>query len=448
LPQKILQTILLITWAALSIGTVARGEDALPPQVQSKSLRGAEPISLRGAEALTLSQVQTIALRQNRDVLEAQLEVSKTEANLKSVITTRFPQILAIAFVGQQVTEDHQGTTKYPQNVAALPGIFQPVTQQYRLGLQVQEATIRMRIAQQRLRLAKQQTVAAVKRLYLSMVALQSATVSLQQNFEFLGELERYVKFEFEKGSVLPSDLLLVQARVARADFEVDQAKDDLITLGQTLNRLLGRPPLSQVVLREESMTPFIEVNEDATIAEAVAKRPELEEIKLNVSRSHLESKIELSRYIPDISIGGLGSFSHFFNPPLPNSLVSVGFLGVWEPWDWGRRIQLSKEADREMKQSKIKLLDSADSVAISADKARRALKVAVKEVKAGALAESSTQEQLRIANRRFKVGAALLKDVLEAQTAYAKAITENVKAKSDFATVRVDLDEALGRDF
>lgn len=445
--QKILLIILLITSTALSLGNVAFGQDAPPLQGQSISLPGAEPASLRGAEALSLSQAQTIALRQNRDVLEAQLEVSKTEANLKSVITTRFPKILGIAYIGQQVTEVH-GTGKYPENLAVLPGVFQPVTQQYRLGLEVQEARNRARIAQQRLRLTKQQTVAAVKRIYLSMLALQSATAGLARNLDFLVELERYVKFEVEKGSALAVDLLLVQAREAHADFELDQTRDDLITLGETLNRLLGRSPQSKIILTEEPATTFTDINDSATISEAIAKRPELAELKLDVSQHHLESKIELSRYIPDISVGALGSFSRYFNPPLPNSLVSIGFLGVWEPWDWGRRIQLSKEADRAMQQSKVKLLDFTDSVAISADKARRALKVSVKEVKAGALAESSTQEQLRVVDQRFKVGSALLKDVLEAQSAYVTAIADNVKAKTNFATVRVDLDEALGRDF
>jgi outer membrane protein TolC len=100
------------------------------------------------------------------------------------------------------------------------------------------------------------------------------------------------------------------------------------------------------------------------------------------------------------------------------------------------------------MRRANVKLLDLTDSVAINADKARRAISVAQKEAKAGVLAQSSTEEQLRVVDQRFRVGAALLKDVLEAQTGYTNAIAENVKAKTDLAAARVDLDEALGRDF
>jgi outer membrane protein len=422
-----LQAVLSITVAVLTITGAAAGEDLSLRQLKT---------------SVSMNEAQAIALKQNRDVLEASLEVRRTEATLKSVVATRFPKILALAFTGQQFNSN------YGWDTAVLPGVLQPLTQQYRLDLQVRDASLQMQTARQHLRLTKQHAVAEVKRSYLSMLAQQSAILSFEQDLVFLNELERYVDSEVQKGAALPVDLQLVQARVARADFEVDRAKYDLNTLGQTLNRLLGRPPLAKMDLIEEPITAVIEMNENATIDEALAKRPELAEVKFDVHRSHLKSKIELSRYIPDISVGVLGTFSHNFNPPFPGTFTAIGFTGVWEPWDWGRRIQLNKESDRAMRQSKLKLLDLSDSIAIDADKARRAMKVAEKEAKAGALAQTSTQEQLRVVDQRFKVGAALLKDVLEAQAAYTQAIAENVKAKTDLAAAQVNLDEALGRDF
>ena len=81
-----------------------------------------------------------------------------------------------------------------------MSGAFQPITQQYRLGMEVRSATLNVRIAQQRLRLAKQRSVAEVKNLYLSMLALQSAISSLEKNWEFLNHLDRYVQAEVKEG--------------------------------------------------------------------------------------------------------------------------------------------------------------------------------------------------------------------------------------------------------
>jgi outer membrane protein TolC len=428
--------------ATSQAATTAPTRATSPTTARTISLSDAQPILRGQSQPMALSDAQSLALRQNPDILQATLEVNRSTATLKSIIAQRYPKILGLAFVGQQVTEN------FPRDVAALPGVFQPVTQQYRLGLEVREATLGVRVSEQRLRLAKQRTVAEVKTLYLSMLALQSSVASLQTNFEFLLELERYVRAEVHRGAALPVDSMIVQARVARADFEVDKAKDDLNTMGQNLNRKLGRPPLAEVILVDEPIAPLNETNEDDQISEAMNKRPELSELRLNIHRSNLLGKVQLSGYIPDISFGATGIFSRSFDISLPRSFVGVGFLGVWEPWDWGRRIQLSKELNARMRQEKIKLKDTAEAVSIDVDKARRDLRLAAKEAKAGAMAEESTQEQLRVVHRRFIAGAALLKDVLEAQTAYTRAVAENVKAKTDIAAARVELDESLGRDF
>ncbi len=409
-------------------------------------LRADQPISLRASKTLTLNDAQNMALKENREVIEATLEVSQTSARLKAAITQRYPKILALAFIGQQVTSGNSG--RYGENFAALPGVFQPVTQQYRLGMQVEQASLNVRIAQQRLRLAKQRTVADVKRLYLNMLALQSAIRSLEKNFEFLQELARYLHAEVRRGSALSVDSMVVDARVAKADYEVDKAKDDINTMGQNLNRLLGRQPLSEIILLDEQVLPLRETPENEQIAEALAKRPELSELKSNSRRSNLEGKVQMSGYIPDVSFGATGIFSRNLDITLPKTFVSIGFLATWEPWDWGRRIQLNKEALDKMRQERIKLHDKSDSVSIEVDKARRDVKLADKEVKAGTMAEESTREQLRVVHKRFLVGAALLKDVLEAQSSYTQAVAENVKAKTDMTTARVALDQALGRDF
>lgn len=424
---------------ALSIGNAVLGKTLLTAQAQPVFLHGPQPLSL------SLGEAQAIALKQNPDVLKAALEVNKSSALLKAIMTERYPKLLALTFVGQQL---NSAGGKYPEDFVAVPGAFQPITQQYRLGMEVRAATLSVRIAQQRLRLTKQHSAAEVKNLYLSMLALQSSVSSLEKNFEFLQQLEQYVQAEVNRGSALTVDALVVQARVARADFEVEKAKVDLNTMGQTLNRLLGRPVRAEIALVDEPVAPVAESNEDDQISQAFKQRPELNELKFNIHRTNLEGKILLSRYIPDISFGAAGIFSRNFNFTFPRTYAAVGFLGVWEPWDWGRRIQLSKETNSRMQQEKIELNDTANAVSIAVDKARRDVKLADKEAKAGGLAEKSTKEQLRVVHRRYIAGSSLLKDLIEAESDYTKAIAENVKAKTDMSAARVELDEALGKDF
>jgi outer membrane protein len=404
-----------------------------------------EPVTMeatQSAQAMTLHDVQVLALQRNRDVSRAILEVTKTEAGLRAVETTRYPSILGIAFIGQQVTQDT------PQNLAVLPGIFQPVTQQYRLGMQVQQARLLVQIAKQQLRLAKQNAVAEVKKTYLRMVALKSAIKSREQNLAYLRTLVGYVDAEVRRGQALKVDLMVVQAKEATAEYELDRDSDELITAAQTLNQLLSRPLRAAIEVSDERGVLEPVGNNDNAATQAVARRPEIARVRFAAQRSLLESKVTLARYIPDISFGATGIFSRKLDITLPRSFVSIGFLGVWEPWDWGRRIDQAKVARREHSQSLIELSDISDKVSVEADNAQRVQKVVEKELRAAQLTMVSAEEQLRVADKRYRAGATLLKDVTEAQAAYSEAISQNVKAKADYATSQVEVDRAIGRDF
>lgn len=411
-------------------------------QASQSSQSPQSPLSSQSGSSLTLHDVEILALQHNREVSRAALEVSKSEASLRAVQTTRYPTILGIAFIGQQVTQSA------PQNLAILPGVFEPVTQQYRLGMQVRQAKLLVQIAKQQLRLTKQNAVADAKKTYLRMVALRSAIKSREQNLAYLRTLVGYVDAEVKRGAALRVDLMVVQAKEATAEYELARDSDDYITAAQTLNQLLDRPLKAIIeVADDRSMLEPVVANESAA-AQAVARRPEVARLRFSAERSYLEQKVLISRYIPDISFGATGIFSRKLDITLPRSFISIGFLGVWEPWDWGRRIDQSKVAKRERMQSLVELSDVSDKVSVEADNAQRVQRVVEKELRAAQLTMVSAEEQLRVADKRYRAGATLLKDVAEAQAAFSDAISKNVKAKTDYATSQVEVDKAIGKDF
>jgi outer membrane protein TolC len=392
--------------------------------------------------ALSLHDIETLAVKRNREVQQANLEVSKMEAALRAVQTRRLPSINSLTFWGQQVDSG------YKQNLASLPGVFEPVTQQYRIGMQIQQAKIDLSIARQKLRLAKQSAVAQVKTTYIRMAALKSAIVSREQNLAFLMTLQGYVESENKRGSALKVDVLSINSKRARAEFELERDRDEFITLTQILNRLLDRALNTPFEITQMQFVVHPEIESQFAIFQAKASRPELAQLKFDAVRLELERKIEKSLYMPDISIGGTAIFSRNLDITLPRTFASVGFLGIWEPWDWGRRFDLARVAERQRQKALVELDDMSDKVSIEVDNARRALKVVEKQVEAASLAETSAAEELRIANRRYQAGAAVLKDVTQAESEYSSAIAENVQAKSNYANAEVELDRTLGKDF
>ncbi|MBU6455123.1 MAG: TolC family protein, partial [Cyanobacteria bacterium REEB67] len=260
-----------------------------------------EPLaqSAQTAQAqLSLADVQSMVLKRNRDVLRARLEVSKGEAALKAVQATQYPSINVFAFEGAQAAP------RSGNNLAVLPGVFQPVTQLYRIRLQVHQAQIALNVARQQLRLSKQNAIAEAKKIYLKTVSLQSAVISRQENLAFLRTLVGYVTAEVKRGAILQVELLTAEAREAQAEYELERDSDDLITAHQSLNRLLDRPLQTEITAIEEPFAPKSEQSAEAVMTQAVIRRPEVTNLKLNASKFRLEEKVALSRYIPDLSVG------------------------------------------------------------------------------------------------------------------------------------------------
>ncbi|MBS1991522.1 MAG: TolC family protein [Cyanobacteria bacterium SZAS LIN-3] len=371
----------------------------------------------------------------------ATIEISRLKAAKRAVEAQRLPAVNGLIFTGKQLNGQNKG------NLALLPGVFQPITQQYRLSLQLSEANLDLQMAQQKLRLAKQSAVAEAKKTYMAMVAITSEIAAREQNLAFLNELENYTAAEVNKGAALKVDLMVVQARKAKAEYELDKDRDILETTGQTLNRLLDRPVKTAIVVRQEQSG-----NQDIDSAEALklalANRPEIALLRLGIARSSKERRVENSRYIPDISFGATAIYSRNLDISLPRNFLSVGFLGLWEPWDWGRRYQVGMMAEQTGRERKVELSDLQDRISVEVDNDRREVGVARKGLTAAHLLAKSQEELLRITTRRYKVGAAVIKDLSDAQASYMEAVSESARAESALASSEIELDRAMGVDF
>src|SRR5215471_5740795 len=152
-------------------------------------------ISSPSDEILTLDQAIALALLENHVVRGAELEAGKTGDILAATRTSRLPSMEAFSLAGEQFVEPTQvpnplstifpgvgpffsvGIQRRPTNIFA-GLILQPLTQQYRLGLNVEQAKLARNTERERLRLVKQSTIDRVKQTYYGILQTQSALES------------------------------------------------------------------------------------------------------------------------------------------------------------------------------------------------------------------------------------------------------------------------------
>ncbi|HMV85816.1 MAG TPA: TolC family protein, partial [Blastocatellia bacterium] len=99
------------------------------------------------------------------------------------------------------------------------------------------------------------------------------------------------------------------------------------------------------------------------------------------------------------------------------------------------RTIEQAEQAERE----------TESAVIVEVNSQFRKLQQAQRLLAIGRLAEETAREQLRVASNRYTAQAALLKDVLHAQTALADANHQYNQALLAFWTARADFEKAIG---
>ena len=426
-------------------------------------------MSLSAQERLSVEDAVRLALDHSRSLKAASLEIDRAAENVSVAKTGRLPQLSVLTIGGQLLTRPGltlpegslgrlaDGSVIPAANTtveaARRPGAFlfaqvnQPLTQLRRIGLQIDIAKTGEQLSEAQLQLSKQQIANQVRRTYYEIVQTESEIESAEESIRFYRDLDQLTLRYLRQETVLQSDVLDVQARFAQAQYQAAVLNDSLTTQKEQLNQLLGRP-----IDTGFSIDPMLELAADTPEASqagaaALKSRPELKQAHLEEKRADLERREKISEYLPDVSLNA--TYFSLFNvsSALPGNLSSVGFQVQWEPFDWGRKKHQAAEKAEAAEEARVQTEDLAAKIQIEVHAAIRRLEEARQFVAVCRLAQESTRETVRIERVRYDQQAALLKDVLQAQSAKGNADDQVRKALAAFWSARADLQKAMGQD-
>jgi outer membrane protein len=133
------------------------------------------------------------------------------------------------------------------QPSAYMAGLMaQPLTQQYRIHLNISMHGVLRDITQEQLRGKRQSVVNDVKRLYFGILQTQSSLESVEENIRFLRELDRLRGRYLREQVVLESESLEVKARLPQAEQDQILLRNNLAIQKEQLNELVGRNILTE----------------------------------------------------------------------------------------------------------------------------------------------------------------------------------------------------------
>lgn len=420
------------------------------------------------ATGLTLQKAVELALQHNRLVRNAELEVGKQQDKLTALHTRRLPLLDFTMIQGSMLRkpefEFRKGSlgsypglgpmpsvdTKVgvPQHYStfATVGATQPLSQQYKIGLGLKQQQLQGKIAEEESHAARQKVVSEVKRVYYGLLQTQAALQATRESIKLFHELDRVTDQYLLHQVVLKADSLEVKSRYAKERYNETKLLNGLATLKEQMNDLLGRDLSTDftvdVAATAELDVPVLEVAR----AKALEQRPEVREAKLKSSQAELDHRLKKAEYIPDVSLAARYA-SPYDVEVLPTNLTYVGVLVTWEPFDWGRKKHELAEKSRTVAQADNGLKETEANVMVDVNSHHRKLRETIEALQVSELGVQASNEKVRVLNDRYRIQAALLKEVLEAEARSAEASYQYQQALSDYWTARGDFERAMGEE-
>ncbi len=418
------------------------------------------------AEVLTLEQAVSTALQQNRDVQSAALEVGKAEDLRRATQTARLPSLevgvgeaYAITPLDLKFKAGDLGTIPGvgpipPENTTisntnnwqtfSLATVTQPLSQQYKIGLQIEQAAVQKALAGTNLQLTQSTTVAGVKEAYYQVLMAQTALEAALEYVQAVRELERVVTEQVQREAALRADLLDVQTRRTGAEASALSARNTLATAKERLNLWLGRALDTDYRVTPVPAAPGAEPQWEEARSRALSQRPEVARARLNLRAAETDVKLKWAEYIPDLNLM-LSYTSQVTNQVLPKNIGFVGIVLKWEFFDWGRKSQEVAARAKAVAQADQALRQAQDQVALDIRSQLRRLQEAQAQFRTAELGQEAARERVRVVQNRYAEQAALLKDALQAQADLADANNRYAQALLGAWTARAEVDRALG---
>jgi outer membrane protein TolC len=438
---------------------------AIPSLTLAMAASGQERAS---GDVLTLDRAIELARVNNRETKRAKFYIDKQREASAEAKTALYPRLDAYVLgtelltpldftikAGQLGTYPSTGpipnknmdlhTPARPVVVASITAT-QPITQIPRIRLSVAEQRLNEDLSRETFAQRDQQVVSDVRRAYYSLLQSQSQAESQRATIHSLEELDQLTERRLHEKAVLKADSLRVKAEEAKAKYQLTVIEDALSDRKEALNRLLGRDLLVEFSVEPVPTSLPEELDLQAARKLALTQRSEIKIASIKKRQANLETRIEKTRYIPDISIQ-----ANYLTPAgidfLPQNIGGIGALLTWQPWDWGqKRHNIAQKVIAEH-QAALTAEDARDQVLLDVDSEFRKLREARAQLAVVESARDAEQEKLRNQTDAYAQQAILLSDLLQQQASLAIAEDQYRQALLAFWITRADFEKALGKE-
>ena len=294
----------------------------------------------------------------------------------------------------------------------------------------------------------------AVDAAYWQVVSLKAKQKLAVSYVALLDSLSRNVHLMLDEGVATRSDVLSVDVKLNAAQVDLTKVENGLVLSRMALAQVCGLPVNCRFTLADEDgdspePQPGVAPDGGYDMNEVYERRPDLRALEQAVEVAHQQKKVALSTMLPQVALVGSYEFS---NPNMYDGFkkrfkgaFSVGAMVSIPLWHWGGNYNKYRAAGADEAIRRLELEDARELVNLQVNQASFKTTEAYKTYRTTSVNLDKADENLRTANLAFREGVATTDNVLEAQTAWLKAHSEQIDAMIDVRLCQTYLSKALG---
>ncbi|MBR2194413.1 MAG: TolC family protein [Salinivirgaceae bacterium] len=297
-----------------------------------------------------------------------------------------------------------------------------------------------------------QKVIVNVDEAYWQIVSIANKLKLTEKYVELLRKLNGDVEKMRGEGLATQADLFSVKVKLNDGEMKLLKARNGLALSKMLLCQLCGMDLHTDIMLADET-NENLTVPADTVIytqEEIDENRVELKSLKLATEMYNQKVSIVRADYLPTVAL--LGSYT-LTNPSAQNGfqnkfgdMLSVGVVARIPLFHFGEGMNKVNKAKAEARIAQYQLDEARNKITLQVTQYEQRIKEADSRLELASGNMENAEENLRMANIGFKEGYLASTSVLEAQTAWLQAHSEEIDAKIDKIMALVYLRQATGQ--
>ncbi|MGA9363118.1 MAG: TolC family protein [Bacteroidota bacterium] len=415
---------------------------------------------------LTLEQAISLALERNRDVLIAEQDRYKADAQIGEAKSGAFPQV---SFSGQYERNVKPSVLFLPPGSAfnttgSVMTIKLGSDNSYTAGLQLSQTLFspKLRTAidiaedyqeftQKSYEGTTQDVVLGVKRAFYAVMLAQRLVDVSREGLEVAKANYENVRSLYNHGAAAEYDFLRAEVQVASTEPMLIQAENNLELAKNALKNLLAVDLKQEIEVKGD----FIYAETPADLVQqansaALEKNPTIRQLALQESILQKNIDIERADYFPTLSLFGSYQWQTQDNSfrlrdyTWAQSLV-VGVQVSYSLFNGFRTSSRAEQASIDRQKVQYTRLKAEEGLSIQILQAQLNMEEAKKRIAAQEKSISQAEKALAIAQTRYKSGVGTQLELLDTEAALTRTQTNYAQAVYDFLIAKAEWERAVG---